>query len=94
MNKFICMAIAVVFAASFMAAPAQAGVKDNDKEIHKAIAKLEKTKQDLAAGKSGDEYGGHREEAIKHIDAALGELHQALDYAHAHPKDEQHHDHH
>jgi hypothetical protein len=89
MNKFICAAVAVVLALSMVSA--QAAIKDRDHEIKAAITKLEKAKNDLSAKKSGDEYGGHREEAIKHLDAALGELHQALEYAHAHPQDEKHH---
>ena len=93
MNRFICAAVAIFMAVGFtVAAHAEAGIKDNDHEIHAAIDKLEHAKEDLAAKKSGDEYGGHRAEAIKHLDAALGELHQALEYAHHHPKDE-HHDH-
>ncbi len=30
---------------------------------------------------------------FKHIDEALHELHEAVEYAKAHPKDEKHHDH-
>jgi hypothetical protein len=51
--------------------------------IHHAIVTLEATKDELEKGEHG--FGGHRSAAIEHIDAALKELHQALEYADAHP---------
>jgi hypothetical protein len=51
--------------------------------IHNAITALEHTKTELESGEYG--FGGHRSQAIEHIDAALKELHLALDYAHDHP---------
>jgi hypothetical protein len=54
--------------------------KDHPAEIHMAIEKLEHTKTDLQ--KAGDDWGGHRMEALKHVDEALAELHKAEDMLH------------
>ena len=90
MNKFICAAMVVIIAASFTGA-AYAAIKDRLGDMHRAIDKLEHVKQDLSATKSGDEYDGYRARALKHIDEALQELHQAMDYAKKHPEDDKHH---
>ncbi|MDE2337377.1 MAG: hypothetical protein KGL10_08695 [Alphaproteobacteria bacterium] len=50
------------------------------------IHKLEHAKQGL--NKGAHDFGGHRVAAIQHIDAALFQLHQSLEY------DEHHDDHH
>jgi tryptophanyl-tRNA synthetase len=62
-------------------APAYA--QQNHPAIRHAIATLEQTKTDLENGEHG--FGGHRSAALEHIDAALKELQQALEYADAHP---------
>ena len=62
----------------------QAFAADSHPTIEHAVANLEQTKADLESGEHG--FGGHRSAAIEHIDAALKELHLALDYAHEHPE--------
>ncbi len=88
MNKLTGAAIAAVFALGLLAAPcAHAKMhRERHPEIYGAIHKLEHAKQDL--NKGAHDFGGHRMAAIQHIDAALSELHQALEY------DEHHDDHH
>lgn len=49
---------------------------DHHPEIRRAIHVLEKAKEDLEH--AAHDYAGHREKAIQDIDAALGELQQAL----------------
>jgi len=56
---------------------------DEHPTIAHAIASLEHTKQELEGGEHG--FGGHRSKAIEHIDSALKELHEALQYAQDHP---------
>jgi hypothetical protein len=51
---------------------------DHHPEIHRAIHKLRTAKSDLE--KAADDYGGHKAKAIAAIDAALEELHAALEF--------------
>lgn len=53
--------------------------KEPHPEIRRAIRELEATKAGLAKYGAHD-FGGHRVKAIDHIDQALAELHQALQY--------------
>ena len=92
MNKFICAVMIVVIAAGFTGA-AYAQYKDRLGDMHRAIEKLEQSKKELAAKRSGDEYDGYRARAIQHMDEALHELHEAVEYAKSHPQDVHHHDH-
>ena len=91
MNKIICAVMAVLIAVSFTGAAY--AEKDNLRDMHHAIENLEKSKRELSAKRSGDEYDGYRARAITHMDEALKELHEAVDYAKNHPKDVKHHDH-
>src|ERR1039458_6950487 len=100
MNKFICaIAVAVIAAGFTMAAYAQTeaphAMDDHHgkghPEVHGAIAKLEHAKADLQ--KAAHDYEGHRAKAIEHIDAALGELHQALESVGHEEHHEGHEDH-
>lgn len=91
MNKFICAVIVSVIALG-SAGAAYAQFKDKLGDMHHAIENLEKSRKELDATKSGDEYDGYRARAIKHIDEALKELHAAVEYAEAHPQDVKHHD--
>lgn len=91
MNKFICAVVAMVIALSFTGA-AYAQFKDKLGDMHHAIENLEKSRNELSATKSGDEYDGYRAKAITHIDEALKELHAAVEYAENHPQDVKHHD--
>lgn len=52
---------------------------DHHPEIHKAMRKLRGAKDDLI--KAANDYGGHKAKAIAAIDAALAELHEALNFA-------------
>ena len=92
MNKIICAVMVALIAVSFAGGAAYAE-KDNLRDMHRAIENLEKSKRELSATKSGDEYDGYRARAIQHMDEALHELHEAVEYAKSHPKDMKHHDH-
>jgi hypothetical protein len=61
-----------------VAAPVVVVHHEHHPEIHKAMRKLRGAKQDLE--KAAHDYGGHRVKAIAAIDAALEELHAALDF--------------
>ncbi|OYV52065.1 MAG: hypothetical protein B7X10_00295 [Burkholderiales bacterium 21-58-4] len=87
MNKLTAAAIATVFALGLTSVPyAHAG--ERHPEINGAIHKLEHAKTNL--NKGAHDFGGHRVAAIQHIDAALSELHQALEYDKHH--DDKHRD--
>ncbi|MBU6474906.1 MAG: hypothetical protein KGL10_09030 [Alphaproteobacteria bacterium] len=88
MNRLTGAAIAAVFALCLTAAPCAHAAMHGEKhpKINGAIYKLEHAKEDL--NKAAHDFGGHRAAAIQHIDAALAELHQALEY------DAHHDDHH
>jgi len=79
--KKLCLGIAVSFL--LLGAFSAAAEEERYPSIHHAIAALERTKQELETGEHG--FGGHRSQAIEHIDGALKELHLALAYADAHP---------
>ena len=84
--------------------PGQQGAQHNEEhrdhhpEIHAAMEKVQHAKEDL--DKASRDYGGHRENAKKHLDAALEEMNQSIDYADHHHEEhhedhhEDHHDHH
>ncbi len=55
---------------------------DRHPEMKAAAEKLQHAKEDLEH--AAHDYGGHRESAQKHIDAALDEIHQALEYSNHH----------
>jgi len=57
--------------------------KEHYPGIEHAISALETAQKSLQ--KAERDFGGHRLEALKQIDGALKELHQALEYAKAHP---------
>ena len=88
MNKFTCAVMVALMAISF--AGGAYAEKDRIGDIRKALDKLEHVRHDLDANKSGDEYGGYRERAIKHIEEAKKELQDAIEYAKAHPHDVKH----
>jgi hypothetical protein len=69
----------VVPANSVFPAPPE---RDAPREVESARHKLRDARQDLA--NAGNEWGGHRAEAMKHIDAALRELDEAERWAHDH----------
>jgi Spy/CpxP family protein refolding chaperone len=54
------------------------GRREHHPEIHHAIHALEHAKEMLE--KAAHDYGGHRQAAIEHIDMALKELHEALEF--------------
>lgn len=56
--------------------------KDAPAEIHNAVDKLQGAKADLT--KAGGEWGGHKANAINHINEALRELQIAADWARSH----------
>jgi hypothetical protein len=90
MNKITCAVVAAMFAVSLSGA-AFAQYKDRLGDMHHAIEKLEHAKSELQAKRSGDEYDGYRERAIRHLDEALHELHEAVEFAKSHPRDVKHH---
>jgi hypothetical protein len=51
-------------------------------EIQRARGALENAKNELEH--AGDEWGGHRVAALRHVNQALAEIHQAMAYARAH----------
>jgi len=53
--------------------------RDQPQEIREAMQALRNAKNDLEH--AGNEWGGHREKAIGHINAAMEELDKALDFA-------------
>jgi hypothetical protein len=98
MKKLLGTATAIMFAAG-LAVSAHAQVvmhHEHHPELHKAKEKLEHAKSDLEH--AAHDYGGHRVAAIKAIDAALGELHAAMDYDEHHEAEEheehEEHEHH
>jgi hypothetical protein len=56
--------------------------KDKPAEVDRAEQSLHTAKSELEH--AGTEWGGHRVQAIKHIDAALHELEQAEQWARQH----------
>jgi hypothetical protein len=60
----------------------QAQQKDVPGEIENARHALQNAQNDL--NHAGTEWGGHRVNAIKHIDAAITELNEAEQYARSH----------
>jgi len=56
--------------------------RDKPGEVDRAERSLQTAKNELAH--AGTEWGGHRVQAIKHIDAALHELEEAERWAHEH----------
>ncbi|PYV53245.1 MAG: hypothetical protein DMG98_21565 [Acidobacteria bacterium] len=56
--------------------------KDKPAEVDRAQQSLQTAKSELEH--AGTEWGGHRVQAIKHIDAALKELEQAEQWARQH----------
>jgi hypothetical protein len=59
------------------AAPAQERREGFD-DMHRAEEALRNARAILAAAPG--EYGGHRDKAIKKVDEALGEVHQAIEH--------------
>jgi hypothetical protein len=57
---------------------AQGGGKERHPAIRAAIKALEKAKVDLEH--AAHDFGGHRVEALKAVDNAINQLHQALEY--------------
>jgi hypothetical protein len=60
----------------------QANKKDIPAEMHNAIEQLTSAKSDLE--KAGGEWGGHKANAINHINEALKEINLGVDWAHSH----------
>jgi len=60
----------------------QAQQKDVPAEIESARHALQNAQNDL--NHAGTDWGGHRVNALKHIEAALSEINQAEQYARAH----------
>ncbi|MGB6947086.1 MAG: hypothetical protein WBE37_32105 [Bryobacteraceae bacterium] len=98
MTKFICSIAVVLLAAGFVVSAYGAGSYgfntshhiEPHPEIHYAINKLEHAKGLLQ--QTSYDYGGHRSKALDHVNAALSELHQALEYAeHVDSQAAQHH---
>jgi hypothetical protein len=58
----------------------QASKKDVPAEMHNAIEQLNTAKADLE--KAGGEWGGHKANAINHINEALREINLGVDWAH------------
>jgi hypothetical protein len=56
--------------------------KDIPAEMHNAVVQLQGAKADLE--KAGGEWGGHRKNALNHVNEALKEINLAADYAHKH----------
>ena len=56
--------------------------RDKPGEVDRAERSLQTAKNELA--RAGTEWGGHRVQAIKHIDAALHELEEAERWAREH----------
>jgi len=56
--------------------------KDVPAELHNAVEKLQGAKADLE--KAGGEWGGHRQNALNHVNEALKEIGLATDWAHKH----------
>src|SRR5213079_2668212 len=85
-EKFMKIATLLLFSVMMMvpspslfSAPFQ---KDKPAEVDRAEQSLQTAKGELE--KAGTEWGGHRVQAIKHIDAALKELEQAEQWARQH----------
>src|SRR5438477_3997594 len=85
-EKFMKIATLLLFSVMMMvpspslfSAPFQ---KDKPAEVDRAEQSLQTAKGELE--KAGTEWGGHRVQAIKHIDAALKELEQAEAWARQH----------
>lgn len=57
---------------------AQGGGKERHPAIRAAINALEKAKVDLQH--AAHDFGGHRAEALKAVDYAIKQLHEALEY--------------
>jgi len=72
--------VALAFGLSSLARHASAAPPPDEKHpaIHQAIRELEHTR-DILAHDAARDFQGHRAEAVKHIDQALRELHQALE---------------
>ncbi len=90
MKRFLCVALVAVIAMGFSGS-AHAQYKDHLGDMHRAIKALEHSRSELTARRSGDEYDGYRDRAIHHMDEALHELHEAVEYAKTHPQDIHHH---
>lgn len=56
--------------------------RDIPREVNEARHKLQSAREDLA--NAGNEWGGHRADAMKHIDAAIHELDEAERWAREH----------
>lgn len=52
--------------------------REQAEDIHRAEEKLREARGILVSAPG--EFGGHREKAIAHIDAALGEVHEAWEH--------------
>jgi glucose dehydrogenase len=53
--------------------------KDQPEEIRRAMQALKSARNDLEH--AGNEWGGHRANAVEHIDAAIKELNEAMEFA-------------
>jgi len=85
-EKFMKIATLLLFSvmmmspsATLFSSPFQ---KDKPAEVDRAQQSLQTAKNELEH--AGTEWGGHRVQAIKHIDAALKELEQAEQWARQH----------
>jgi hypothetical protein len=76
------LATVILLAALSGFAVPQKEVEDVPAEMQRAHQALENAKNELQ--NAGQEWGGHRVAAIRHVDAALGEMHQAETWARQH----------
>jgi hypothetical protein len=78
-STFVLIALMLVMPATMLPQPPQ---RDRPFDVNQARQNLRDARAFL--DQAGGEWGGHRVSAIKHIDAALGELNEAERWAHAH----------
>ena len=84
-TKFMKIATLLLFSVMMMSPSAtlfSSPQKDKPAEVDRAEQSLHTAKGELEH--AGTEWGGHRVQAIKHIDAALKELEQAEQWARQH----------
>ena len=77
-KRLIAVMLVVAFMCSATMAFAQSGEKERHPAIRAAIHALEKAKHDLEH--AAHDFGGHRVEALKAVDYAIKQLHEALQY--------------
>jgi len=76
----VALLVALAFGLSALVKHASAAPAPGERHpvIHQAIEQLEHTR-DILVHDAARDFKGHRAEAVKHIDQALHELHEALE---------------